>query len=83
MGTHIYEQVGLVGARALKGLFVVRPTTDTRETLYDEEMVMQIHDSYGLERLPQSSIEADSGDTALEVDAAGEEPHSYANESSE
>ena len=44
MGTHIDEQVGLVGARGLKGLFVVRPTADTRETLYDEEIVMQISD---------------------------------------
>ena len=46
VGMHIDEQVGLVGAWGLKRLFMVRPTTDTRETLYDEEMVMQISDPW-------------------------------------
>jgi FtsP/CotA-like multicopper oxidase with cupredoxin domain len=48
VGTHAYY--GLVDpiqkARGLKGALIVRPKTDTRADLYDEEIVMQIADTW-------------------------------------
>merc|ERR1711881_490334 len=45
-GTHFYGATGLHGARGLKGAFIVKPKTETRSSLYHEEMLMQIADNW-------------------------------------
>jgi iron transport multicopper oxidase len=47
-GTHMFVGAtdAIVGARGLKGALIVRPRTEPRAHLYDEEMTMHISDSW-------------------------------------
>lgn len=45
-GTHMYYQVGMMGARGLKGAFVVQPKADARSAETAEDFLMQISDTW-------------------------------------